>query len=140
MTAPDHVARNRKEWDRWAADYEERGRRQWASAVPAWGVWDLPESQVRMLDFELHGCDAIELGCGTAYVSSWLARRGARTVGIDVSPAQLQTARQLQAEHALEFELILGDAENVPYPDASFDFAISEYGASIWCDPQAWIP
>jgi SAM-dependent methyltransferase len=28
----------------------------------------------------------------------------------------------------------------VPYPDASFDFAISEYGASIWCDPYLWIP
>ncbi len=28
----------------------------------------------------------------------------------------------------------------MPYPDASFDIAISEYGASIWCDPYAWIP
>jgi SAM-dependent methyltransferase len=35
---------------------------------------------------------------------------------------------------------VLGDAEHVPWPDASFDFAISEYGASIWCDPHAWIP
>jgi SAM-dependent methyltransferase len=33
-----------------------------------------------------------------------------------------------------------GDAESVPYPDASFDFAISEYGAAIWCDPYVWIP
>ena len=28
----------------------------------------------------------------------------------------------------------------MPLPDASFDFAISEYGASIWCDPYEWIP
>ena len=33
-----------------------------------------------------------------------------------------------------------GDAEESRYPDASFGFAISEYGASIWCDPYAWIP
>jgi SAM-dependent methyltransferase len=28
----------------------------------------------------------------------------------------------------------------VPFPDASFDIAFSEYGASIWCDPYLWIP
>ena len=33
-----------------------------------------------------------------------------------------------------------GNAEEVPLPDASFDLAISEYGASIWCDPYRWIP
>jgi len=140
MTDADDVARNRAQWDDWAAEYERRGREQWAAGEPSWGVRNVPESQVRMLDGELDGRDAIELGCGTAYVSAWLARRGARVVGIDNSPAQLETARRLQAEHGLEVELILGDAEHVPYPDASFDFAISEYGASIWCDPYAWIP
>jgi SAM-dependent methyltransferase len=86
------------------------------------------------------GLDVIELGCGTAYVSSWLERRGARVVGIDNSPAQLETARSFQAEFGLEFPILLGNAEDVPYPDASFDLAISEYGASIWCDPYRWIP
>jgi SAM-dependent methyltransferase len=81
----------------------------------------------------------VELGCGTAYVSAWLARRGARPVGVDVTPAQLETARQLQAEHGLEFPLLEADAEDVPLPDAGFDLAISEYGASIWCDPYRWI-
>jgi SAM-dependent methyltransferase len=36
--------------------------------------------------------------------------------------------------------LIEGSAEAVPLPDDSFDIAISEYGASLWCDPEAWIP
>ena len=40
----------------------------------------------------------------------------------------------------MEFPLLHGNAETVPYPDASFDFAISEYGASLWADPYAWIP
>jgi SAM-dependent methyltransferase len=61
-------------------------------------------------------------------------------VGIDNSPAQIETARLFQAEFALSFPLITGDAENVPLPDRSFDLAISEYGASIWCDPYRWIP
>ena len=33
-----------------------------------------------------------------------------------------------------------GDAELLPFADASFDFAISEYGAAIWCDPYRWLP
>ncbi len=136
----DHARRNRAQWDSWAVEYEAMGRRGWAAAEPSWGIWSVPESRVRMLPDDLDGCDAIELGCGTAYVSSWLARRGARAVGIDNSQAQLDTARGLQREHGLELELLHGDAELVPYPDASFDFAISEYGASIWCDPYAWIP
>lgn len=61
-------------------------------------------------------------------------------MGIDNSAAQLTTARRLQAEHGLEFRLLHGNAEHVPYPDASFDLAVSEYGAAIWCDPDVWIP
>jgi SAM-dependent methyltransferase len=135
----DHVARNRAAWDRWAADYAAPGRRAWADAEPSWGIWGIPESEVHLLD-GVDGLDAIELGCGTAYVSAWLARRGARPIGIDNSPAQLATAVSLQREFGIDFPLILGNAERVPFPDGSFDLAISEYGAAIWCDPYAWIP
>jgi SAM-dependent methyltransferase len=100
----------------------------------------VPESEVGLLPKELDGRDAIELGCGTAYVSAWLARRGARPVGIDNSEQQLANARAYQQEFGLDFPLLHGNAEQVPYPDESFDLAISEYGASIWCDPYAWIP
>jgi SAM-dependent methyltransferase len=93
-----------------------------------------------MLPARLEGLDAVELGCGTGYVSSWLASRGARPVGIDNSPAQLETARRFQQEFGVDFPLHLGNAERTSFADASFDFAVSEYGASIWCDPYAWIP
>ncbi len=134
----DHALRNRAAWDIMAREYADPGRRAWQDE-PRWGIWGIPETEVHLLP-ELAGCDAIELGCGTAYVSSWLARRGARVVGIDNSAEQLATARALQAEFGLTFPLIHGDAERVPLPDASFDLAISEYGASIWCDPYRWIP
>jgi SAM-dependent methyltransferase len=137
---PDHVARNRLRWDEWAAEYEQDGVRKWGQEQPSWGIWDVPESQVRMFPGEVSGLDVIELGCGTGYVSSWLARRGARPIGIDNSEAQLATARRLQREFGLEFPLLHGNAEEVPFPDESFDLAISEYGASLWCDPYRWIP
>ncbi len=137
---PEHVLRNRSAWNGLAAEFEPDGRRNWGQEEPTWGIWNVPESQLRVLPAELEGRDAIELGCGTGYVSAWLARRGARPVGIDNSEAQLATAKALQAEFGIEYPLLHGNAEQVPYPDASFDLAISEYGASIWCDPYLWIP
>jgi SAM-dependent methyltransferase len=137
---PDHVRRNRAHWDRIAATYVERGRRNWEQAEPDWGIWGIPDSQLHFFPENVSGLDVIELGCGTAYVSAWLARRGARPVGIDNSQFQLQTAQMLQREFGLTFPLIFGSAEAVPLPDATFDLAVSEYGASIWCDPYRWIP
>jgi SAM-dependent methyltransferase len=137
---PEYVRRNREAWDVFAAEYVESGERNWAADEPSWGVWSVPESVLHMLPADLEGKDAIELGCGTGYVSAWMARRGARVTGIDNSPAQLETARRLQLEHGLEFPLLLGNAETVPLPDGSFDVAISEYGASIWADPYKWVP
>ena len=89
---------------------------------------------------DVAGKDVIELGCGTAYFAAWLARRGARVTGVDLTPAQLETARRMSKETGIEFELIEANAEEVPLPDESFDLALSEYGASIWCDPYKWIP
>jgi SAM-dependent methyltransferase len=139
---PEHVRRNRAQWDAWAADFVRNGEISWRlrPGEEKWGIWDIPERELHLLPDDLVGWDAIELGCGTGYVSAWLARRGARPVGIDNSEAQLATARRLQAEHGIDFPLIHGNAEQVPYPAASFDLAISEYGASIWADPSAWIP
>lgn len=140
MDEREYLARNRAHWDEQASRYVANGQANWAAAEPRWGIWGIPESDVGLLPEQLDGRDAIELGCGTAYVGAWLARRGARVVGIDNSPRQLETARRLQAEHGLHFPLMLGNAEEVPYPDASFDVAISEYGAALWADPYRWVP
>lgn len=139
MTEPDYVLRNRESWDRMAEEYFDSGRRDWAADEPYWGIWRVPESQLGVLP-DVAGKDVIELGCGTGYVSSWLARRGARVTGIDNSPAQLASARKFQEEFGLEFPVLHAIAENLPFPDESFDVAISEYGASIWADPYRWIP
>ena len=65
------------------------------------------------------------------------ARRAAGRAG------QLRGAaghRRLQDRFGLRFPLIHASAEQTPFAGASFDLAISEYGASIWCDPYTWIP
>ena len=136
----EHVTRNRAVWDQWAAQYAGPGLRAWTAAEPSWGIWHIPEARTGVLPADLAGRDVIELGCGTGYVSAWLARRGARPVGLDNSSAQLATARRLQDRFGLRYPLIHASAEQVPLADARFDLAISEYGASIWCDPYAWIP
>jgi SAM-dependent methyltransferase len=141
VTEPtDHVLANRRYWDGMAVDWVAPGRLNWEAAEPSWGCWSVPESELRLLPDELGGLDAIELGCGTGYVSAWLARRGARPLGLDNSAAQLATARAFQQEFGVHFPLVHADAEHVPCPDATFDLAISEYGAAIWCDPYAWVP
>jgi SAM-dependent methyltransferase len=135
----DHVLRNRASWDADADNWVGRGRNAWVSEEITWGVWSVPESELGLLP-DVQDVDVVELGCGTGYVSSWLARRGARVVGLDNSARQLATARSFQEEFGIRFPLIHADAERPPFRDASFDLAVSEYGAAIWCDPRTWIP
>jgi SAM-dependent methyltransferase len=127
-------------WSKINAEYTDAdARRAWAEEGFSWGVWGVPESEIDVFG-DVSGLDAVELGCGTAYCSARLARLGARVVGVDPTPAQLETARRMQAEFGLEFPLLQAFAEDVPLPDASFDLVHSEYGASLWADPYRWIP
>jgi SAM-dependent methyltransferase len=145
MNAPgpleDHVGENRRYWDDMAASWVAGGERAWASDEPTWGIWGIPNTELALLPDDLTGLSAIELGCGTGYVSAWMRRRGASVYAIDNSEQQLVTARRLAAQHGLDdIEWVHGNAECVDRPDGSFDVAISEYGAATWCDPHLWIP
>jgi SAM-dependent methyltransferase len=138
---PEHVAENRRYWDATADSWVALGERAWAADEPTWGIWGIPEAELGLLPADMSGQRAIELGCGTGYVSAWMHRRGAAVCAVDNSAAQLTTARRLAAQHGVDdIEWVHGDAQRIDRPDASFDFAISEYGAAIWCDPYVWIP
>ncbi|MBN2177227.1 MAG: class I SAM-dependent methyltransferase [Demequinaceae bacterium] len=138
MTEDDHADRNRDRWDSIADDWMARGEAAWVEE-PHWGEWRIPESDLNLLPSDMAGRDAIEIGCGTGYVSAWMERRGARVRAIDISENQLETALRLQSEHGTDIEFVCGDAEHLPWDDESADYAISEYGASIWCEPSAWL-
>src|SRR6187551_985501 len=133
MRLSEHAARNRDSWNEDAHNWVEPAREAWGSETPWWGGWRIPEADLRVLP-DVRGLDVIDLGCGTGYWCAWFVRLGARPVGLDVSEAQLATARQLQREHGIDFPLVHASSEAVPYPDASFDLVFSEYGAAIWCD------
>jgi SAM-dependent methyltransferase len=136
---PEYVAQNVEVWTKANAEHTgPRAREAWAKDEIDWGVFGILERDVNVLG-DVAGLDVVELGCGTAYLSAWLAKRGARPVGVDPTPAQLATAREMQKEFGLQFPLVEAVAEDVPLPDASFDLAVSEYGASIWADPKRWI-
>jgi ubiquinone/menaquinone biosynthesis C-methylase UbiE len=136
---PDSVARNVADWTKSNEEYTDaKAAEAWATDDITWGVFGVPESEVGALG-EVADKDIVELGCGTAYFSAWLARRGARPVGVDPTPAQLATARRLQDETGIRFPLVEAPGEAVPLPDASFDLAVSEYGASRWAVPERWL-
>lgn len=135
----EHVEENRELWDAMASDWFERGREAWAREDAHWGIHQIPESEAQLLT-SFSGGKVIELGCGTGYVSAWLSRLGGEPTGVDNSLGQLSSARQLQNLFDLHFPLVHANAEQLPFADQSFDFAISEYGAAIWCDPDQWIP
>jgi SAM-dependent methyltransferase len=136
----DYVAINREGWTRANAEYTDAAARDaWAQEELTHGKWKIPESELRVLP-DVTGKDVVELGCGTAYFGAWLKRAGARrVVGVDITPAQLATARRMNEEFGLGLEFLEENAERTSLPDASFDLVVSEYGASIWCDPALWI-
>jgi SAM-dependent methyltransferase len=138
---PESVAGNIADWTRTNAEYTDpRAAENWADTEIAWGVFGVREEDLGSPLGDVDGLDVVELGCGTAYFSARLARLGARPVGVDPTPAQLATARRMQGETGIEFPLVEAAAERVPLPDASFDLALSEYGASLWADPRLWVP
>jgi SAM-dependent methyltransferase len=140
-TPDDSVAANIAQWTRSNQEYTDLSAEQaWRKHELDWGVFGVREETIGSPLGDVNGLDVVELGCGTAYFSARLAHRGARPVGVDPTPAQLSTARRMQQLVGPVFPLIEAPAEQVPLPNASFDLAVSEYGASLWADPSRWIP
>ncbi len=138
---PDSIAANVAEWTQTNAQFTDaQAERAWAPQELTWGVFNVPEAAMGSPLGDVSGLDVVELGCGTAYFSAQLAHRGARPVGVDPTPAQLATARRMMEQTGVEFPLVEAPGERVPLPDASFDLAVSEFGASLWADPALWIP
>ncbi|MCU1371775.1 MAG: putative Methyltransferase type 11 [Ilumatobacteraceae bacterium] len=112
---------------------------RWSELDISWGLFRIPDADLGLLG-DLDGLRVAELGAGTAYFSAWLARAGARPVALDLSAAQLGSARRCQEQTGIHFPLVEADGAVLPLATGAFDLVVSEYGAAPWCDPARWLP
>lgn len=130
-----HIRVNRRAWDRMSAEYQSKHGERLTETARAWGVWRIPEADLRALD-DVSGRAVLELGCGAAQWSIALAEDGARAVGIDLSTRQLRHARRAGPDLAL----VQGSAEQLPFAADSFDLVFCDHGAMGFADPLRTVP
>ncbi len=82
------------------------------------------------------GAYVLDVACGTGNVAIPIARLGAITTGVDIAPNLLAQARERAAAEGLEVRFDEGDAEALPYPDASFDYVFTMFGAMFAPRPE----
>ncbi len=131
-----HAARNRELWDAHSAEYQAtHGGQLTASGGAAWGVWQLPESELRVLG-EVADRDVLELGCGAAQWSIALHAMGARVTALDNSERQLEHARTLMTAAGQDFRLVHAGAESTGLTAACFDIVFCDHGGMTFGDPH----
>ena len=74
------------------------------------------------------GMDVLDVACGTGNATIPAAKAGARTTGLDFAPGLLEVARERAADAMVEIDFVEGDAQDMPFDDASFDRVVSTFG------------
>jgi SAM-dependent methyltransferase len=74
------------------------------------------------------GQDVLDVATGSGNVALVAAQRGAKVTGLDITPELLEAARGRAAEAGMDVEWVEGDAEELPFEDASFDRVLSAFG------------
>jgi ubiquinone/menaquinone biosynthesis C-methylase UbiE len=74
------------------------------------------------------GMALLDVACGTGNATLPAARAGARVTGLDFAPGLLEIARERAADAMLEIDFVEGDAQELPFEDASFDRVVSTFG------------
>jgi SAM-dependent methyltransferase len=124
-------AANRGWWDRNADEYQSDHGEFLGDADFVWGPEGLDEERAALLGpaAALAGRRVLEIGCGAAQCSRWLAARGALPVAVDLSYRQLQHARRIDGDGSGPGPALLqADACALPFAGGSFDLACSAYG------------
>ena len=77
---------------------------------------------IEQLIGEVNGARSLDIGCGSGTYSTWLAERGARVVGVDLSSTMISLARARARERGIELELCVADiSKPLPFGEAEFD-------------------
>jgi SAM-dependent methyltransferase len=118
-TKPDLAAIKRRQQQTWASgDF----------AVVASRIVLVAEQLCDAAD--LHACwRVLDVATGSGNAAIAAARLGCQAVGVDYVPGLLERGRRRAAAEGLQVELVEGDAEDLPFPDASFDAVTSVFGA-----------
>jgi 2-polyprenyl-3-methyl-5-hydroxy-6-metoxy-1,4-benzoquinol methylase len=89
-----------------------------------WNIEQPPKLLVDLIHTNrIQPCDAVDIGCGAGNYTVWLASRGFRMTGVDISPAALELARQLALDNGVKCEFLEADiAGDVERLDGAFDF------------------
>ncbi|MGH3796376.1 MAG: class I SAM-dependent methyltransferase [Pseudonocardiaceae bacterium] len=124
----ESVAASRRWWDADAEDYLAAHSDFLGSADFVWCPEGLREAEAGLLG-ALAGRQVLEVGCGSAACSRWLATQGARVVGLDLSAGMLRHAERAARDTGLAVPLVQADANRLPFADGSFDLACSAFGA-----------
>ena len=74
------------------------------------------------------GMDVLDVACGTGNATLPAVRAGARATGLDFAPGLLAIARERAADAMVEIDFVEGDAQELPFGDASFDRVVSTFG------------
>jgi len=110
-------------------DFKSRQREMWASFTPAATFTTPVAAQLIKFTGIRSGENVLDVGTGTGVVAITAARSGARVTGLDLTPALLEQARANSRIARME-DIVWteGDAESLPFPDASFDVVLSQFG------------
>jgi SAM-dependent methyltransferase len=122
------VRANRGWWDRDADRYHAEHGGFLGAADFVWCPERLREQDAHLLG-DVAGARVLEVGCGAAMCSRWLAGRGARPVAFDVSAGMLRHARAGNRDTGIDVPLVQADAQHLPFADAVFDVAFTAFGA-----------
>jgi ubiquinone/menaquinone biosynthesis C-methylase UbiE len=79
----------------------------------------------------------LDLACGTGAIAERAAAARADVTGLDLSPALIETAKERAAEQRLDIEYMVGDAENLPFEDGSYEKVSSTFGIMFAPDHEA---
>jgi SAM-dependent methyltransferase len=82
------------------------------------------------------GARLLDVACGSGNLSFPAARAGAVVTGVDIAPNLLAMARERAQAEGVEIQFDEGDAESLPYPDASFDEVVTMFGAMFAPRPE----
>lgn len=82
----------------------------------------------------------LDIACGPGIVSCFFARHASHVIGLDIVPAMLDQARQLQAERRLtNIEWALGESTALPFEDDFFDRVVTRFSLHHYMEPQVAI-